>query len=66
MIEFRVCWAATSNASFRGKGEWQEANPGESAEEVEEGLDSGQIGDGLELALIESGFEWYVETREAN
>lgn len=63
-LDYRVCWAAGTNISFRGDGEWQEANPGESAEEIEDGLVKGTAsGEGLELALLESGFEWWVETR---
>lgn len=65
-IEYRVCWSASSNINFKGTGDWQQANPGETAEEVEDhfGGGSGSISDGLELALGESGFEWWVETRE--
>lgn len=65
-IEFKICWAASSNATFRDEGEWHKANPGETQEEIEESLSksSGPIGDGLELAINESGFEWWIETRE--
>ena len=65
-MKYRVCWSASSNISFRGEGEWYEANPGESTEEVEENFGhAGKIGDGLELALSESGFEWWIEVRDA-
>lgn len=62
MIEYRICWAASSNASFRGKSDWEEANEGETADEVEVALCNT---DGLDMALNYSGFEWWIETREA-
>lgn len=66
-IEYRVCWSASSNISFHGHGDWQEANEGETAEEIEESLNgSGPIPEGLAMVLEESGFEWWVETREGS
>lgn len=64
-VEYRVCWAASSNVTFKDEGEWHPANPGETAEEVEESLSrGGRLSDGMEIAINESGFEWWVETRE--
>jgi hypothetical protein len=68
MIEYRICWSASSNISFRGHGDWWPANEGESAEDVEKALNGVAGGirlpDGLEMALEGSGFDWWVETRE--
>jgi hypothetical protein len=70
-IEYRICWAASSNARFRGHDDW---NPWDdedaTGDEVEDALSSTRNGhmnlpDGLEMALEGSGFEWWVETREA-
>ncbi|HEU4706905.1 MAG TPA: hypothetical protein VFS64_06950 [Solirubrobacterales bacterium] len=68
MIEFRVCWSAATDVSFRGEGIWHQAKEGESAEEVELRLVKGRrsLPEGMNLALGESGFEWWVETRETN
>jgi hypothetical protein len=64
-LRYRVCWSASSNISFRGEGEWYEANEGESREEVEENLDKGGgISEVLELAIAESGFESWLEFEE--
>lgn len=67
-LEYRICWSASSNISFRGQTEWRDAGDwGESDEEVEDALSdsNGDIPHGLEEAMDASGFEWYVETREA-
>lgn len=66
-LEYRVCWAASSNGRFRGETDWAPAAEGESAEDLEASLSSsaGGIPEGLDLALNGSGFEWWVETREA-
>jgi len=67
-MQYRVVWSASSNISFRGEGEWYDAEEGETAEEVEDNLTkgSGGIGDGLELVISETGLEWWVETRESD
>lgn len=68
-IEYRVCWSASSNISFRGATDWETAEDwGETAEEVETALNDTKGGtpEGLEIALDRSGFEWWVETREAS
>lgn len=65
MIEYRVCWTATTNASFQGEGEWRPWDDEEATrDQVEMALsDGGGISDGLDAALQESGFEWWIETR---
>ena len=63
-LEFRVCWSASTDIGFRGESDWQEANEGETAEEIEDDLNSGRWTDALDIALSASGFEWWVETRE--
>ena len=68
MIEFRVGWGASSNISFRGYSDWEPWEEDEAtAEQVEDALYEayGQLAYGLDLALEYSGFEWWVETREA-
>jgi hypothetical protein len=67
-FEYRVGWAASSNASFGGESEWYEWDGDEeTAEAVEEELSKGTaIPHGLEMALDGSGFEWWGEVREAN
>lgn len=66
-LEYRICWAASSNAQFKGQSDWEFANDDETAEEVEDALSRshGGIPEGLDIALNGSGFEWWVETREA-
>jgi hypothetical protein len=64
-LQYRVCWAASTNASFGDEGEWHDANPGETVEEIEDALSTGgRTSDGFETALSESGFEWWAETRK--
>lgn len=67
-VEYRVCWTASSNISFRGATPWRDgADWGEDAEEIEDALSGGALAiEGLEIALDASGFEWTVETRETN
>lgn len=65
-MEFRICWAASSNVTFRGHSDWEEwDDPEMTEEEIQESLDPRdmKLGDGLEMALDHSGFEWWVETR---
>lgn len=65
-VEYRVRWAASSNASFQGATDWlpweEEGDPDSGLEGVATRL---VLPDGLEMALEASGFEWWVETREA-
>jgi len=68
MIEYRVCWNASSNASFRGASDWEswqdeDATHGEVIDALEVG--AFKVPAGLEMALDQSGFEWFVETRIA-
>lgn len=64
-MEYRICWSASSNITFRGSTDWEEVeDPDQSEEEFLDMLDgNGGISDGLEMALNASGFEWWVETR---
>lgn len=66
-IEFRICWNASSNASFHGQTDWQPWDGDETTtDDIWEALASGgNVSDGLEMALEGSGFEWWVETRGA-
>lgn len=66
-FEWRLGWSAASNASFRDESDWMEfGGDAESAEEVEDVLqDGGSISDALEEVLNLSGFEWWLEVREA-
>jgi hypothetical protein len=74
MIEFRVCWSASSNISFHGESDWEPWDDDEATEKeverwVSEKSMDGHIGFqvpwGLDTALDVSGFDWWVETREA-
>jgi hypothetical protein len=73
MIEYRIGWSASSNISFDGHDDWQPWDDEDaSAEDVESYLNEPERRDqhinlppGLEMALEASGFDWYVETREA-
>ena len=72
MIEFRVCWNASSNISFSGQSDWEpweddEATEDEVFRDVSDksidGLAGFQVPWGLSMALELSGFDWWVETR---
>jgi hypothetical protein len=69
VIEYRICWAASSNAMFKDETDWASwgGDPDDAQEAVEEALNksAGGLPQGLEEALEASGFEWWVETREA-
>lgn len=67
MLQYRIKWHATTNISFHGAGPWREwDDPEADHNAIEKALNRGkQTIDGLEEALVESGFEWDVETREA-
>lgn len=69
MIEYRICWNASSNVTFRGATDWEpwedDGDPEEALGECEDRSQSYNAPPGLDLALEASGFEWYVETREA-
>lgn len=65
-FEYRIGWAASSNATFRGATDWAErGGHEETAEAVEEVATTmnGGLAQGLEEALEASGFEWWIETR---
>jgi hypothetical protein len=67
MIEHRICWNASSNASFHGASDWEPwDDENATQEDVEKVLSAGGYGLplGLSLALEYSGFDWYAEIRE--
>lgn len=67
--EFRVCWSASSNITFRGESDWEEwtedGDPEEALSELEHSGEPYNVPPGLEMVLEMSGLEWHVETREA-
>lgn len=69
ITQCRVCWAASTNASFQGAGEWRSVEDdyglSMTPSEIEEDLSRqhGALPEGLEIAIEASGFEWRVETR---
>lgn len=70
-FQFRICWTASSNITFKGKGEWRNADDWLMADDaitqetIENALnEGGNASEGLALALEESGFEWWVEVKE--
>lgn len=67
MIEYRVCWSASSNITFHGATEWEawedeDATANQIAEEMEAG--SGGAPRLLAEVLEEAGLEYWLETRE--
>lgn len=67
MIEYRIGWSASSNASFEGASEWMKWDGDEkTVAEVEEAINaSRERSPGLEAAIEWSGFEWWSEVRGA-
>lgn len=70
MIQYRVCWSASSNISFKGASDWREWTGDEelTADEVAEFLmsaDGEEWSPALQEAVDISGFEYRVEMREA-
>jgi len=66
MIEFRVGWAAGSNALFEGVSDWMPWDDEDASEaEVAQALTDfrGSLPIGLGIVLEASGFEWWSETR---
>jgi phage gp45-like len=71
MIEYRICWSASSNISFQGQTDWTAWDePDATPDDVERALEGyGQRSNfpaGFEEALEASGFEWYSEVREVS
>lgn len=70
MIEYRICWSASSNIAFHGATDWEEwgdeGDPEEVLMECEDGSRQYNAPPGLDIALEASGFEWYVETRASD
>lgn len=67
-VEYRVCWSASSNITFSGETDWESwgGDEDDDAKSVEEELYGGKVEcAGLSEALEASGFEWWVETRDA-
>lgn len=67
MLEYRIHWNASSNISFSGRTDWQEWNEEDvTANDVEDELYIGAVDCiGLSEALDASGFNWWVEVRNA-
>jgi hypothetical protein len=67
MIEYRICWSASSNITFGGETDWEDWDSGDATDEgaVERELTDGpgRLSQALEQALEASGYEWWVETR---
>jgi hypothetical protein len=64
---WRICWAASTNASFRGASDWERIPEDMDADTWEQELSrGGSVSEGLEAALEWSGFEWWVETQESD
>lgn len=66
-VEYRICWNASSNISFRGGTDWESWEDDGDPEDVlsspeREGHVNFPLG--LGIALEASGFDWWVETRE--
>lgn len=73
MIEYRICWAASSNVSFHGESDWAEwdgfeKTPDEVLDTLNkpDGANRSALPVGLEEALECSGFEWWAETRASD
>lgn len=69
MIEYRICWNASSNSSFRGATEWFEwwGEDEATADEVQDSLSvGGDVPQGLGEALEASGFDWWSEVRKVD
>jgi hypothetical protein len=73
-IEYRICWAASSNSSFKGESDWARwDDAGADADAIEVALNKPEIDPGCTVAVPRglgeamdlSGFEWWIETREA-
>lgn len=66
MFEYRICWNAWTNITFRGATDWEIDDEAETADEVESYLYEGtnNLCLGLQIALESSGFDWWVEVRE--
>lgn len=70
MIEYRICWNASSNISFEGCTDWCEwGGFEETVDAVIEAASASPGGSysvppGLEEALEGSGFDWWTEARE--
>jgi hypothetical protein len=66
VFEYRVCWNAFSNISFRGESAWTEYGGfAETLEEVEKELTNDEFSESTELFIDASGISWWTEVREA-
>lgn len=67
-FEWQVCWNASTNISFEGKSDWEEYGAeADTVKEVEDDLmKGGFISDAFERVFQASGFEWWLEVREAD
>lgn len=67
-FEYRVGWSAFTNINFKGSTDWMQWDGyEETADEVEVALThtNGMIPMALDIALESSGFDWWMEVREA-
>jgi hypothetical protein len=67
-LEYRICWNAGSNISFRGATDWdtwdEDSAPDEVLGEPENNTQPSNLPPGLDIAIEASGFDWWIETRE--
>jgi hypothetical protein len=67
MREYRIRWNASSNITFQGATDWypwdEDANATDEEIQSALGQGSGGLCEGFEIALEQSGFEWWAETR---
>ncbi len=66
-FEYRVCWSASTNISFKGESDWMDYGAeAENAKEVEDDLmrGEGMVSEAMDAVLNASGFEWWLEVRE--
>lgn len=67
-FEYRVCWNANSNITFKGATDWEQWGDDDVSPEDELTSPPGNgkinLPEALDMALEASGFDWWVETRE--
>jgi len=65
-MEYRICWSANSNISFRGHTDWRDWDDDDGDPRAVLTETQGQLNmpQGLEDMLEAAGIEWWVEVRE--